>query len=81
MRGVELLDAGFVLGSDASGAEMQLFGLAVDCNGGRMHIGIKTAVGMLLRMTDVLAEHRALSTNITLQGKFSFDFCLTLKTS
>jgi hypothetical protein len=34
-----------------------------------MRIGIKAAVRMLLRMADVLAEHRGFSTHFTLQGR------------
>jgi hypothetical protein len=70
----QVLDSGFVLGPDTPGAEMQLLGFAVNHDGGGMNIGIKAAVSMLLRMTDVLTEHRAFSTYIALQGKFSFDF-------
>jgi hypothetical protein len=65
---------GFVLSPDTSGAEMQLLGFAVHSDGGGVNIGIKTAVGMLLRMTDVLAEHRAFTTHVALQDEYSFDF-------
>jgi hypothetical protein len=53
---------------------MELFGLAIDHNRRGMDVGIKSPIGMLLRMADVLTEHRCFSTDIALQGKYSFDF-------
>ena len=64
----------FVLGPDASGAEMELFGLSFHHYRRGMNVGFEATIGMPLRMADVLAERRCLSTDITFQGIFSSGF-------
>jgi len=61
------------LGTYTSGAEIKLFGFAIDSNRSRMDVRFKTAVRMLLGMADVLSEHRGFSTDIAFQGKYSFE--------
>jgi hypothetical protein len=65
---VKLFSFDLVLGADASGAEVKLFGFAFNHHRRGMNIGFEAAVGMPLGMADVLTEHRCFPTNITLQG-------------
>jgi hypothetical protein len=55
---------------------MEMLGLAINQNSCGMDIRIESPISMLFRMADVLTEHRCFSTDIALQGEYSFDFLI-----
>jgi hypothetical protein len=59
---MSLFNFNLVLGTQTPGAEFKLLWLAVDQNGGRVDIGVETAVGVLLGVADVFAKHRTFTT-------------------
>jgi hypothetical protein len=66
-----LLGTNFVLGANASGAQLQVLRLAFDSNGSGMNIRIEAPVSMSFRMAYVMSVSRYFPTNFTLQGNNS----------
>jgi hypothetical protein len=48
----------FILGAQTSGTDIHLFEFSFKQDGSWMDIWIKSPVGMLLRMANILTEHR-----------------------
>jgi hypothetical protein len=69
----DLFASDLVLSAQTPGAEVHLLEASIHRDGCRMDIWIKPAVGMLLGMAYIFAEHRALAAYITLQSRYSFD--------
>jgi hypothetical protein len=57
----------FVLGPNATGAEFHLLGFSIHHHGSCMYIGIKTPIGMLFGMADILSKHGGFTANLALQ--------------
>jgi len=51
-----LFGIGFILGTNTTGAELHLFEFSFKHNSSRVNIGIKSSIGMLLGMADILTE-------------------------
>ena len=51
-----------MLGTYAPGAEVEAFGLAINCEGNGVNVGHPAAVGVLLRMAYVMTKLRCFPT-------------------
>lgn len=61
----------FMLSTDAAGAKIETFPLAINHNNSRVDIGFPPTIGMTFGMTDSITELRRFTANITLQNRFS----------
>ena len=63
----------FIMSAQASGAQVEVFGLAIDNDGGRVHVGYPGALGMALGVADIITGLRYFPAQITFQSQFSFN--------
>ena len=63
-----------MLGSQASGTQVESFGLAVYIKRGRVNIGDPAAVGMPFGVANIMTKLWGFPTQIALQCDFSFDY-------
>jgi len=63
-----------VLGSQASGTQVEPFELTVYINRGRVNIGNPAAFGVPFGVADIMTKLWGFPTQITLQYDFSFDY-------
>ncbi len=73
MQVAGLFGSNFILGPQAAGADVHLFGFAIHGDCGSVDIGVKPAIGMPFGMANVFAEHRRFSTNFALQDEYSLE--------
>ena len=73
-----LFGSNFILGSQAAGADLDLFHFAINHDGCCMDIGIEPPVGMAFGMANILTEHRCFTANFALQDRNSFDILTSM---